>query len=175
MLYVEWCFQTVKLQTFLRKQGSAITPSLRTAENESPAYNISILTLNQLHLIHWHYTDILHFCVTTSCRVISIVQVAVSWTQFTHPGYGSKRLVRKVGKNVLPYLMKYQKSFQSTTSLKYHFPYFFHRIWFTSISIHQILNTSLAVPLLIQNVTQCLQPLRSLTMTTTYAPRLSIC
>jgi len=98
----------VTLQTFLRKQGSAITPSLRTAQDECPAYYIPILILNRLQLIHWYYTDILHFCFTTSCRVISIVQVAVTWTQFTHPVYGSKRLVRKVGKNVLPYLKKYQ-------------------------------------------------------------------
>jgi len=52
---------------------------------------------------------------------------------------------------------------------------FFHKMRFASIYIHQILNTSLAVPLLSQNVTECLQPLRSLTLTTTYAPRLSTC
>ena len=36
LLYVECCFQTVTLQTYLRKQGSSITSSIRSATKWKP-------------------------------------------------------------------------------------------------------------------------------------------
>jgi len=57
---------------------------------------------DRLQKIHWHYWHTALFCVTTLCCVISIVRVAVTWTYFSYPEYGTNRLVLIVGINVLP-------------------------------------------------------------------------
>jgi hypothetical protein len=105
LLYVEWRFKTVTLQTYIRKQGSSITPGLRSVKKWKPAYYFPTLIFDSLQVIHWHYTDIRLYCVTTSCWVISIVQLAVTWNQSSHPEYGSNRFVRNVSINALPHLM----------------------------------------------------------------------
>ena len=74
------------------RKGQRLHRAHAAPQNESLAYCFPILPI-RMHSVdsltlHWG-TSL--FRVPTTCRVISIVQVAVIWTQFNHTEYGSKQ------------------------------------------------------------------------------------
>jgi hypothetical protein len=76
---MHWWFQTVTLQHTYESKGQRLHRAYAAPQNESPTYYVPILILRSPggdSLTLNSHTAL--FCVTASCRVISIVQVSRS-------------------------------------------------------------------------------------------------
>jgi hypothetical protein len=153
---VEWCFQTVALQTYLRNQGSAITPSLcsvtkwkpcilcSNADSKTVFRSFIDTVLTQFFILCYYILQVKEYRPGGS-HMNPIRSPWIWKQQFRSKRRNGCTTLFDVITPLFIYHLSY-KSFQGTTSLNKVFPRLRSQY---PISLHSPkLNTCLAVPLL---------------------------